>query len=280
MLHAEVPILRLARTDGVMTGVAKIAGAMSASSMMTANAVTTVTVSAVTIVIARSVETTVNVVTIATAVMVVDIRVAVMEAAIKAAEMMIVLVAVMMVTAEMMVGVDVSVNLLPMLTLHARYVLSMVIPPEIAGGVDTNWYYDTGVTDHITGELNKLSTHDTYHGQGIGMHISHIGHSIVRTPHHSFDLNAILHVPSASKNLLSVHRFTLDNHVFIEFHPFFFLIKDQSTRRILFKGPCHGGLYPLMPISDKSSKHAFITIKPMSSMWHCHLGHPSSFVVQ
>ncbi|KAK1697167.1 hypothetical protein QYE76_013864 [Lolium multiflorum] len=135
MLHAERPLLRVARTDGVMTGVAKIVGAMSASSMMTANAVTTVTVSAVTIVIARSVETTVDVVTIATAVMVVDIRVAVTEAAIKAVEMMIVLVAVMMVTAEMMVGVDVSVNPLPMLTLHARYVLSMGIPPEIAGGV-------------------------------------------------------------------------------------------------------------------------------------------------
>ncbi|KAK1644724.1 hypothetical protein QYE76_062529 [Lolium multiflorum] len=32
-------------------------------------------------------------------------------------------------------------------------------------GVDTNWYYDTGATDHITGELNKLSTHDDYHGR-------------------------------------------------------------------------------------------------------------------
>lgn len=32
-------------------------------------------------------------------------------------------------------------------------------------GVDTNWYYDTGATDHITGELNKLSTHDAYNGQ-------------------------------------------------------------------------------------------------------------------
>jgi hypothetical protein len=105
-----------------------------------------------------------------------------------------------------------------------------------AHGVDSNWYYDTGATDHITGELNKLTTHDQYHGEdrvrtaeGTCMHISHIGHSLLRTPHNSFTLNSILHVPSASKNLLSVHRFTLDNHVFIEFHPFFFLIKDQET---------------------------------------------------
>jgi hypothetical protein len=112
------------------------------------------------------------------------------------------------------------------------------------------------------------------------MHISYIGHSVLRTLHNSFNLHDILHVPSASKSLLSVHRFTLDNHVFTEFHPFFFLIKDQATRRILFRGPCYGGLYPLMPISIASSKHTFITIKPSSSTWHRHLGHPSSFVVQ
>jgi hypothetical protein len=103
-------------------------------------------------------------------------------------------------------------------------------------GVDSNWYTDTGATDHITNELNKLSTHEKYNGndrvhttKGTGMNISHIGHSVLRTPHGSFDLNNILHVPNTSKNLLSVHKFTLDNHVFIEFHPFFFLIKDIKT---------------------------------------------------
>jgi hypothetical protein len=54
-----------------------------------------------------------------------------------------------------------------------------------------------------------------------GMSISHIGNSILRIPHGSFDLNNILHVPNASKIILS-HKFTLDNHVFIKFHHFFF----------------------------------------------------------
>ena len=31
-------------------------------------------------------------------------------------------------------------------------------------GVDTNWYLDTGATDHITGELEKLSFRDKYNG--------------------------------------------------------------------------------------------------------------------
>jgi hypothetical protein len=29
-------------------------------------------------------------------------------------------------------------------------------------GVDTGWYMDTGVTDHITGELEKLTTCEKY----------------------------------------------------------------------------------------------------------------------
>jgi hypothetical protein len=119
-----------------------------------------------------------------------------------------------------------------------------------ANGIDTNWRVDLGATDHITGALNKLTVHYKYNGRdrvhttdGNGMQISHIGHVVLHTPSSPLHLKNILHVPSASKNMLSVHRLTLDNHVFLEFHPFFFLIKDLVTRRILFKGPYHGGLY-------------------------------------
>ncbi|XP_066380470.1 uncharacterized protein [Miscanthus floridulus] len=31
-------------------------------------------------------------------------------------------------------------------------------------GVDTNWYVDSGATDHITGELERLTTRNKYHG--------------------------------------------------------------------------------------------------------------------
>jgi hypothetical protein len=115
-------------------------------------------------------------------------------------------------------------------------------------GVDTNWYQDSGATHHITGELNNMTVCDKYRGNdrvntagGHGMLISHVGHSIVRTPAQNFHLNNVLHVPHASKNMLSVHQFTLDNHVFIEVHPFFFLIKDQVTQKIIHRGRCMGG---------------------------------------
>jgi hypothetical protein len=31
-------------------------------------------------------------------------------------------------------------------------------------GVDSNWYTDTGATDHVTSELEKLTVHDRYRG--------------------------------------------------------------------------------------------------------------------
>jgi histone deacetylase 1/2 len=56
-------------------------------------------------------------------------------------------------------------------------------------GVDSNWYMDTGATDHITSELDKLTVRDKYHGgeqvhtaSGSGMRISHVGHGILRSP--------------------------------------------------------------------------------------------------
>jgi hypothetical protein len=85
---------------------------------------------------------------------------------------------------------------------------------------------------------DKYMGHDRVHtADGNGMKIEHIGHSILRTSHSSLKLNNILHVPSARKNLISVHKLTLHNGAFIEFWPYFLLIKDQDTRRTLFKGP-------------------------------------------
>jgi hypothetical protein len=118
--------------------------------------------------------------------------------------------------------------------------------------VDTNWYADTGATDHITSELEKLQVRDKYNGgdqihtaSGTGMDISHIGHTTVHTPVRDIHLKNILHIPQAQKNLISVHRLASDNFAFLEFHPNFFVIKDQATRNTILKGRCHKGLYPL-----------------------------------
>ena len=114
-------------------------------------------------------------------------------------------------------------------------------------GIDTNWYSDSSSTDHITGDLEKLSMRDKYHGgdqihtaNGSGMEIDQMGHSFVRTPNTDLVLKNVLYVPQASKNLVSVHKLAHDNDAFFEFHPSYFLIKDQTTKKVLHRGRCEG----------------------------------------
>jgi histone deacetylase 1/2 len=150
-------------------------------------------------------------------------------------------------------------------------------------GLNTNWYMDTGATDHITGEIEKLTTHDKYHGgdqvqtaSSSCMEIQHVGHGVLCSPRRDLHLKNILHVPSASKDLLSVHRIANDNNVFFEFHPKHFCVKDQETRRILLTGPCKNGLYPV----ESFNKTALGVTKLSTSLWYHRLGHPASPVVQ
>jgi hypothetical protein len=152
---------------------------------------------------------------------------------------------------------------------------------------DNAWYMDSGVTDHITGELDQLTMHEPYTGidqihaaNDSGMAITRIGTSFIPTFDCDLVLNKVLHVPSTHKKLISVHRFTLDNYTYIEFHLFFFLIKDQKMRQVLLQGPCRGGLYPLPPSTSKFQKLVFHAIKTPVHQWHSRLGHPSRDIVR
>jgi hypothetical protein len=125
-----------------------------------------------------------------------------------------------------------------------------------SSGADQNQYLDSSATDHITGELEQLTMHQQYNGNeqiraanGAGMDIVHVGQSVIPTPTRHLHLNQVLHVSNAHKQLVSIHRFTLDNNTFIELHLYSFLIKDQVTKRFLLHEPCRGGLYPLHSIS-------------------------------
>lgn len=149
--------------------------------------------------------------------------------------------------------------------------------------MDQNWYMDFGATDNITSDLEKLVVRDKYHGgdqihaaSGAGMEIKHVGHSLVHTPTRNLSLNNILHVPKAAKNLVSVHRFTKDNSSFLEFHPDYFLVKDQAMKNIILRGPCRKGLYPLPSFT---TKQAFGAVKPSFERWHSRLGHASTPVI-
>jgi histone deacetylase 1/2 len=150
---------------------------------------------------------------------------------------------------------------------------------------DTNWYTDIGATDHISGELEKLAVRDRYNGaeqirtaNGAGMHVSHVGQSTIHTLSRSLKLNNVIHVPSSTKNLVSIHHLATDNNVFLEFHLDFFCIKDQDTKNTLLRGPCWRGLYPLT--SATTMKQAFGVNKPSFDWWHNRLGHPAMPIVE
>jgi hypothetical protein len=140
---------------------------------------------------------------------------------------------------------------------------------DAAYGVDNNWYTNTGATDNITSELDKLTTKDKYTGKekiqtasGSGMGIDYIGNSILHTPTLDICLNKVLYVPSTHKNLISIHRLTTDNPIFIEYHSHYFLVKDRATRKVLLRGRCRGGLYPWPSLESSSSKCVLLATKP------------------
>jgi hypothetical protein len=76
----------------------------------------------------------------------------------------------------------------------------------------------SGATDHITSELEKLTTHEKYHGgdhvnaaNDSDMEISHVGRCTLQSPPHKIHLNNILHVPSMlTVNFRQpIHEFTI-----------------------------------------------------------------------
>lgn len=90
--------------------------------------------------------------------------------------------------------------------------------------VNTNWYTDTGSTDHITSNLDKLNVHDKYTGSdqiliasGAGMNINRIGHATVHSSRRTLHINNVLHVPQASKILFSFIVLLLTIKPFLSF---------------------------------------------------------------
>jgi histone deacetylase 1/2 len=100
--------------------------------------------------------------------------------------------------------------------------------------IDPGWYTNSSATDHMTSDLDRLNFLERYNGNeqvhvgnGAGLQISHIGHSSINTVANPLILRDVLRVPHITKNLLSMHKLTRDNNVFIEYHPTYFVVKDR-----------------------------------------------------
>lgn len=95
------------------------------------------------------------------------------------------------------------------------------------------WLLDSAASHNIMFDLANLSIRFEYDsqdevvlGDGKGLQVAHIGSTTISSPSCSLTLKEILHVPLIQKNLISIHKFTHDNNVIVEFHPSFYLVKD------------------------------------------------------
>ncbi|KAF5442297.1 hypothetical protein F2P56_034969 [Juglans regia] len=148
----------------------------------------------------------------------------------------------------------------------------------------TTWYLDTTASHHFTSEFNNLNLKSTpYQGpdqvfieDGSSLPIHHLGSAQISTTSGNFFLHNLLHVPSISRNLLSIRQFCSDNKVFFEFHSDLFLVKDSCSREVLLQGHVEDGLYAFQSSAVTSSPpHAFLGVRTSAQLWQSRLGHPS-----
>lgn len=106
------------------------------------------------------------------------------------------------------------------------------------------------------------------------MKICHIGSCTSYFCNLSISLNDVLHVPSFTKNLLSLSKLLRDNSIFIQFLSSSYVIKDRLSMKELLHIQLINGLYIIPQI--KSSPHALYGVRVSADVWHFSLGHPSS----
>ena len=177
---------------------------------------------------------------------------------------------------------------------------------------DTSWFLDSGATHHVANRGDSLRAKNEYSrhgklmiGDGTELPITHVGNiNLANTGifPKSIALRSILLVPSITKNLISISKFTVDNNVIVEFNPSCY-VKDIHTRNVLLKGTLNNGLYQLhLPLHSSCSASpdfkstSFLVAAPTSSkcaasidefsghkhslvhLWHTRLGHPCCFL--
>ena len=136
----------------------------------------------------------------------------------------------------------------------------------------SSWFPDTSANQHVTPNLTTLIdsapylSNDHLHvGDGKGLSISHIGHTTLCSPKHTFTLSNILHVPYITKPLLYVQKFYRDNNVYFEFYASVYYVKDLITQAVFLSGQSNDGLYVLSESSATTNSSSLLV-----SLHLCH----------
>lgn len=91
-------------------------------------------------------------------------------------------------------------------------------------------------------------------------------------------LKNVLHAPKLIKNLISVHKFTTDNSVSVEFDPYGFSVKDFRMNMALMICDIKDDLCPISTTTNISTSPS--TFAALShNLWHDRLGHPGASIL-
>lgn len=138
---------------------------------------------------------------------------------------------------------------------------------------DPSWYLDTGANNHVTPDLSALSLLNPYNGplrvsvrNGQNLPILHIGQGIIPTSNHYFSLTNLHHVPALSKNLLSIQKFVADNNCHMLFDESCFMVQDKATSRVMCRGPCKNGLYPILVPGTSKKLHTLVALSAQQTI--------------
>lgn len=133
-------------------------------------------------------------------------------------------------------------------------------PPQLAAMVahtnaayeEQNWLADNGANAHFTNELENLQIQQPFqHNDDVTVRnrtplaIENTGSSHIHTPNSSFKLTSIFYCPQAFANLLSIHKFYLDNSCYFILTSSHYFVKDLLTHKVLLEGKSENGLYPV-----------------------------------
>ncbi|KAB2626075.1 hypothetical protein D8674_017735 [Pyrus ussuriensis x Pyrus communis] len=140
---------------------------------------------------------------------------------------------------------------IPSVKLAAMYVNQSAKPSQ-------SWLIDSGATSHVTNDVANISSPTPYTGEDK----VYIGDAL-HTPHTSFKLQNVLHVPYMKHNFLSAYQFLKDNNCSLTLNPYGSTVKDYISRKMLLRGPVRDGLYSLQGSSNSSllSPLALLSVK-------------------
>ncbi|KAI0500178.1 hypothetical protein KFK09_018387 [Dendrobium nobile] len=136
---------------------------------------------------------------------------------------------------------------------------------QAPAGSPTEWVLDSGASSHLTSDATNMLQPIPYQGansisiaNGSTLPINSFGDGLLPLPPSNCKLylHNLLHVPSLSHNLLSIHKLTTDNNCSISFDALGFQITDLQDNQIILHGRSRDGLYLLSANTSKAPNHA------------------------